>query len=245
MPPNPPANPTGQYFPATCWTVVQKAQGDGEPARAALEELCRIYWAPVYAFIRRNGRAPADAEDLTQGFFAELLARDSLGQVAAEHGRLRTFLLKAVTRHMINQHAKATAAKRGHGVPLISLDTAAVEGQMKWEPGHSLTPDVEFARQWGLGLLDRAFARVEAREANLGRPGLFQDLKGIISLDSATAPYAEIATRHGLSEGAVKVAAHRLRQSFRQALRDIIAETVASEEEIDDEIQELFQVFQS
>jgi RNA polymerase sigma-70 factor (ECF subfamily) len=239
------ANPTGQHFPPTRWTVVYAARGEGKPARAALEELCRAYWAPVYAFIRRRGHAPADAEDLTQGFFAQLLARESLEEVAEELGRLRTFLLKAVTRFLINQHEKASAAKRGHGFPAISIDAAAVEGHMAWEPGHHHTPEIEFARQWGLGLLDRAFAMVEAKEANLGRPGLFQDLKGIISLNSATASYAEIAARHGLSEGAVKVAAHRLRQSFRQALRALIAETVATEEDIDDEIQNLFQIFQS
>ena len=239
------ANPTGQHFPPTCWTVVYAARGEGKPAQVALEELCRAYWAPVYAFIRRRGHAPADAEDLTQGFFAQLLARESLEEVAEELGRLRTFLLKAVTRFLINQHEKASAAKRGHGFPAISIDAAAVEGHMAWEPGHHHTPEIEFARQWGLGLLDRAFAMVEAKEANLGRPGLFQDLKGIISLNSATASYAEIAARHGLSEGAVKVAAHRLRQSFRQALRALIAETVATEEDIDDEIQNLFQIFQS
>lgn len=242
---DPQHSPTAARFPPTSWTLVCAARGEGVEARGALGDLCQTYWAPVYAFIRRKGYAPADAEDFTQGFFADLLNRNSLNQVAAEHGRLRTFLLKAVTRHMINRHEMATAVKRGGGVPLLTLDIEPIEGQLHWEPSHQITPDLEFARQWALGLLARAFARVEARESDRGQLALFQELKGMISLDTATAPYAAIAARHGLSEGAVKVAAHRLRQGFRAALRSIIAETVTSEEEIDDEIQNLFEIFKS
>jgi RNA polymerase sigma-70 factor (ECF subfamily) len=225
--------------------MICAARGEGAGARAALGGLCQTYWAPVYAFIRRKGYGPADAEDFTQGFFAQLLERNAFGHVAAEHGRLRTFLLKAVTRYMINLHEKSSAAKRGGGLPLLSLDVEPVEGQLRREPSHRITPDLEFARQWALGLLARAFALIEARERERGQLALFQDLKGLISFESATAPYAEIAARHGMSEGAVKVAAHRLRQGFRSALRSIIAETVTSDEAVDDEIRHLFEVFQS
>ena len=232
-------------FPVTRWTIVAAARGQGDEAQRALNELCGLYWPPVYAFLRRKGKSPADAEDLTQGFFAELLARGSLDSVAEVHGRLRTFLLKAVTRHMSHEHEKANAAKRGGGVPLLRLDFELAEGRFIPEPGHHITPDLEFERQWALSLLDRALAESRANEVLANRGALFEDLKGLISLDAATTSYAEIAARHGMSEGAVKVAAHRLRQRFRNALRAAIAETVATEEEIDDEIRHLFSVFQT
>jgi len=236
---------TCSNFPATCWTIVVAAQGQGGQAYQALNELCGLYWPPVYAFVRRKGKSPADAEDITQGFFAELLARGSLESVAAEKGRLRTFLLKALTRHMINEYEKAGAAKRGGGVPLLSLDFERAEGNYIAEPGHHITPELEFERQWALHLLDGALAEVRSDAEHNGRGALFEDLKGLISLDAATVAYEEIATRHNLTEGAVKAAAHRLRQGFRMALRRAIAETVTTEEEIDDEIRHLFTVFQT
>lgn len=232
-------------FPVTRWTMVAVAQGQGGPAHHALNELCRLYWPPVYAFVRRKGQAPADAEDITQGFFAELLSRGSIGSVASDKGRLRTFLLKALTRHMINLHEKAGAAKRGGGARPLSLDFPSAEGHYTAEPGHQITPELEFERQWAWKLLENALAEVRDEAARNGRSALFEDLKGLISLDAALAAYDEIAARHGLTEGAVKAAAHRLRQGFRTALRRAIADTVISEEEIDDEIRHLFTVFQA
>ena len=232
------------HFPVTRWTMVATAQGKGGQACHALNELCALYWTPVYAFVRRKGKSPADAEDITQGFFADLLSRDSLAAVAADMGRLRTFLLKALTRHMINAHEKAGAAKRGGGTLPLSLDFERAEGNYVAEPGHQITPELEFERQWAWQLLDDALADVRSDAQRHGRSALFEDLKGLISLDATLAAYDEIAARHGLTEGAVKAAAHRLRQGFRTALRRAIAETVTSEEEIDDEIQHLFMVFQ-
>ncbi|MCX6873816.1 MAG: hypothetical protein NTW21_08405 [Verrucomicrobia bacterium] len=232
-------------FPATRWTIVAAAQGKGAQAHRALNELCGLYWPPAYAFVRRRGKSPADAEDITQGFFADLLSRGSLESVAADKGRLRTFLLKALTRHMINEHEKAGAAKRGGGTPLLSLDFQRAEGNYVAEPSHMITPELEFERQWALQLLDAALAEVRRDAGRNGRSALFEDLKGLISLDATLVAYDEIAARHGLTEGAVKAAAHRLRQGFRTALRSCIAETVSSEEEIDDEIRHLFTVFQT
>jgi RNA polymerase sigma-70 factor (ECF subfamily) len=240
-----PARTTSAHFPATRWTIVTAAQGEGAQAERALNELCALYWLPVYSFVRRKGHPPADAEDLTQGFFADLLARGSLNTVGEEKGRLRTFLLKAVTRHMSHEYDRATAAKRGGGAPVLSLDIERAEGMFVAEPGHYVTPDLEFERQWALSLLDRALAVTRAAAVRAGRADLFEDLKGVISLDATTASYEEIAARHGMSEGAVKVAAHRLRQGFREALRQAIAETVTHEAEIDDEIRHLFTVFQA
>jgi RNA polymerase sigma-70 factor (ECF subfamily) len=232
-------------FPPTRWTVILTAQGKGEEAETALNDLCGIYWQPVYGFLRRKGNSPSDAEDLTQGFFEELLSRGSLDGVAEEKGRLRTFLLKAVTRHMIHEHEKASAAKRGGGQTLLSLDFKNAENNYHIEPGHKVTPELEFERQWALQILDIALAQVRNDAETNGRSGLFEDLKGLISLDVTLAPYDEIAARHGLTEGAVKAAAHRLRQGFRAALRRAIAQTVSTEEEIDDEIRHLFEVFNS
>lgn len=232
-------------FPMTRWTVIVTAQGVGDDARRALNELCGLYWQPVYAFLRRKGNSPADAEDLTQGFFAEFLSRNSLESVSEEKGRLRTFMLKAVTRHMIHQYEKAGAAKRGGGQTVLSLDFERAESNYHPEPGHGITPELEFERQWAHQLLDIALSDVRSEAEENGKAALFEDLKGIISLDATLAPYDEIASRHGLTEGAVKAAAHRLRQSFRTALRRAISQTVTTEDEIDDEIRHLFELFQS
>ena len=232
-------------FPATRWTVIIAAKGKGARANLALNDLCGLYWQPVYAFLRRKGNSPADSEDLTQGFFAELLARGSLDGVAEEKGRLRTFLLKAVTRHMIHEYEKTSAAKRGGGQTLLSLDFERAEGNYHLEPGHTVTPELEFERQWALQLLDHALAETRSEAERNGRSALFDDLKGLICLDAPMVAYDEIANRHGLTEGAVKAAAHRLRQSFRAALRSAIAQTVSTEEEIEDEIRHLFEVFQT
>jgi len=239
-----PLGTTAAQFPPTRWTIVSAAQGTGASAERALNELCGLYWMPVYSFIRRKGNPPADAEDLTQGFFAELLERGSLEKVDGDKGRLRTFLLKAVTRHLSHVHERQTAAKRGGGQPVLSLDFKIAEGQFIAEPGHHITPDLEFERQWALGLLERALELVRAEAQAGGRSALFEDLKGAISLDATTESYDEIAARHGLSESAVKSAAHRIRLSFRNSLRGLIAETVGGEAEVDDEIRHLFTVFQ-
>lgn len=239
-----PMGDTAARFPPTRWTIVTAARGDDALASRALNELCGMYWKPVYSFIRRKGHPPADAEDLTQGFFAELLERGSLATVSDEKGRLRTFLLKAVTRHLGHAFERQNAAKRGGGQAVLSLDFKAAEGQFIPEPGHHITPDLEFQRQWALGLLERSLELVGAEAAAGGRGALFEDLKGSISLEATTESYGIIAARHDLSEGAVKSAAHRLRQSFRESLRSLIAETVSNEEEIDDEIRHLFSVFQ-
>ena len=232
-------------FPVTRWTVILAAQGKGAEAQLALNDLCGLYWQPVYAFLRRKGNSPANAEDLTQGFFAELLSRGSLETVAEEKGRLRTFLLKAVTRHMIHEYEKTSAAKRGGGQALLSLDFERAEGNYHIEPGHSITPELEFERQWAHQLLGHAFAVVRSEAERNGRVAIFEDLKGLISLDTSMVAYDEIAARHGLTEGAVKAAAHRLRQSFRATLRCAIAQTVSTEDEIEDEIRHLFDVFGS
>lgn len=232
-------------FPCTRWTLIASAAGEGQGARRALEDLCRQYWPPVYFFARRRGLNHADAEDTTQAFFAELLERGSIHSASPDKGRMRTFLLTALKRFMINQHEKATAAKRGSGVPPLSLDFGWVEGRFLAEPSHSLTPDIEFDRQWALRILDLAFELTKREAEARGRTELFNELQGLISMDAPAAPYAEIAERHGLTEAGVKSAAHRMRGQFRTALRSVIAETVAEESAIDEEIAHLFSVFRA
>jgi RNA polymerase sigma factor (sigma-70 family) len=237
-------------FPQTRWTIIMQAKGQDSRAFQALNEVCTLYWPPVYAFVRRKGKSAADAEDITQGFFANLLSRGSLNAVSEDKGRLRTFLLTAVTRYLINEHEKAGAIKRGSGVALLSLDFERAERGFVAEPAHQVTPEREFERQWALQLLSHAFEEVRRDSRCNENEGLFDDLKGIISLDSNTASYEEIAARRGLSEGAVKAAAHRLRRKFRSALRAAIADTLTAsdgevEGEIEDEVQYLFSVFRT
>jgi RNA polymerase sigma factor (sigma-70 family) len=240
-----PGSNTGR-FPQTRWTIILQTQGQDDRAAQALNEVCALYWPPVYAFVRRKGKSPADAEDITQGFFANLLSRGSLNSVSEDKGRLRTFLLKAVTRYLINEHEKAGAAKRGGGVPMIALDFERAERGFIVEPGHQITPEREFERQWALQLLKQTFEQVREEARGHENAELFDDLKGVITLDCSTSSYEEIAARRGLSEGAVKAAAHRLRRKFGTALRAAIADTVTTcETEIEDEIQYLFSVFRN
>lgn len=236
---------TGSEFPATRWSLVVSAkETDGTAGQRALDEFCRLYWRPVYAYIRRRGKSPADSEDLTQSFFAALLGRESLVAVTEEKGKLRSFLLTAVSRHMASEHERATALKRGGGARLLPLDCGLAERGLVPDPGHSITPDLEFERQWALGLLLDALNATREDYQQAGNGELFEALKGQISLDAATDTFAAIGDRLGMSEGAVKVAAHRMRGRFRDHLRKRVAETVGDDSEIDGEIRHLFGVFQ-
>lgn len=230
-------------FPETRWSLVLAAQSEAPRARQALDDLCRAYWTPVYAYIRQRGNSHADSEDLTQGFFACLLERGSLDSVAAEKGRLRTFLLTAVSRFMASAHERATAQRRGGGVVHVPIDPGWGQERFGCDPGHGVTPELAFEREWALRLLDRVLADVRAASEATGQAALFNELRGLISFEPPPAAYEEIAARLGLTSSAVKAAAHRLRCRYREILRRHIADTVVAEEEVDDEIQRLFTVF--
>lgn len=224
-------------FATTRWSVVVAAGGPtGPDARAALETLCGTYWYPLYAYARRRGQGRHAAEDLTQGFFAKLLERGSVAAADPQRGRFRAFLLTAFQRFAANEWERETAKKRGGGAATLSIDFEAGESRFASEPSHDLTPEREYERRFALALLARVLARVrDEREGDA-------DLLPYVGGTGAARPYAEIAAARGTSEGAVKVAVHRLRARYREHLRAEIRETVADEADVDDEIRHLLDV---
>ncbi|MBN2506013.1 MAG: sigma-70 family RNA polymerase sigma factor [Verrucomicrobia bacterium] len=209
----------------------------------ALETLCRVYWYPLYAYARRAGHLPADAEDLTQGFFARLLEKDYLRSVARERGRFRTFLLTAWKRFLANEWDREHAQKRGGFAPRVTIDQAMAESRFAAEPSHMLQPDVLFERQWAMTLLERTVAQLQEEYVASGRATLFKYLQSCLAKEESSLPYAEIGARLHLTEPAVKMAVHRLRLRYREILREEIAHTVSSPEEIDGELRHLFSAF--
>jgi RNA polymerase sigma-70 factor (ECF subfamily) len=212
-------------------------------AAEALAELCKSYWKPVYAFLRRQGNAPHDAEDLTQGFFAMLLERESFANVEETKGRLRSFLLVAVKRFAANEHERATALKRGGGAIHLTLNPEEAEQACMIEPATEVTPELLFERQWALALLERVLQKLREQYAQDGRERLFDTLKDRLSADGDPGTMADAAAALGMNEGAVKVAVFRMRQRYRRVLHEEIAVTVDSPSEVNDEIVHLFKVF--
>jgi RNA polymerase sigma-70 factor (ECF subfamily) len=232
----------GAKFTPTHWSVVLAAAGhsDSTHARDALEKLCRNYWVPIYAFVRRQGHNPPDAQDLTQEFFARLLEKNYLAGADRTKGRFRSFLLASLKHFLANEWDKANAQKRGGGRVPISIDAAAVETSFGAELADQLTADKIFERRWALALLDQVLRRLRDEYTRDGKEKQFEQLKQTLTEASRSVPYSEIAARLGISEGAVKVAVHRLRQRYRELLRAEIADTVAGADEVEDEIRNLF-----
>ena len=224
-------------FSATRWTLVlAAARGDATPrAAAAMEELCRSYWYPLYAFIRRRGYASHEAEDLTQGFFARLLDKHGLAGIDPAKGKFRAFLLAALKHFLANERDRAAAQRRGGGATIIRLDGLDAETRYGLEPAHELTPERLFERRWALTVLEQVLARLQAEFTAGGRGALFDALKDFLA-GSGSRPYARVAEELKMTEGAVKVAVHRLRRRYRELLREEIAQTVADPREIDEEI---------
>lgn len=236
--------PRAGAFPATRWSLILQARDQGMPKAAeALAELCKVYWKPVYGFLRGLGNATHDAEDLTQGFFAMLLERGSFSQVEEGKGRLRSFLLVALKRFAANEHERATALKRGGGVSHVALDADAAEQAFFDEPSTRVTPDLIFERQWALTLLDTVLTKLRVEYEKSGRGPVFDALKDRLSADGDGGTLAQIGDTLGMNESAVKVAVFRLRQRYRRLLHEEITLTVDSPEQVNDEIMHLFQVF--
>jgi len=228
-------------FVTTHWSVVLAARrADTTRARDALARLCQTYWHPLHAYVRRLGHSPHDAQDLTQEFFARLLAKNYLADADAARGRFRSFLLAALKHFLANEWEKARAQKRGGGQIPISIDPVAAETGCHFEPADPATAEKLFERRWALTLLDQVLRRLRQEYATTGRETLFEQLKPTLTEASRSVRYAEMATRLGTTEGAVKVAVHRLRQQYRELLRAEIAETVASPGEVEDELRNLF-----
>jgi len=239
--PSLPESSDAAHFAATRWTMVlSAARGLQTPrAAAAMAELCRIYWYPLYAFIRRRGHPAPEAEDLTQEFFARLLEKHFLAAADREKGRFRTFLLMAVKRFLANEHDRARAQKRGGRQRIVPLEGFGPKTRYSLELADTLTPERLFERQWALALLDQVLARLQKEMAAGGKAALFESMKGHLA-GSRGESYAATAARLGKSEGAVKVAVHRLRRRYRELLQEEIAHTVAGPEEIEEEIRYLF-----
>ncbi len=233
--------PGKRRFEPTQWSVVLAAgRGDDSKARLALEALCRTYWYPLYAFVRRDGFGAADAQDLTQEFLARLISRGDLGNVDRSKGKFRSFLLASMKHFLSNARDKARAAKRGGGAVLIPLDATSAEERYALEPAHTLTADRIYERRWALTVLETVLAKLRAEYESNGKGPLFDALKGALSGEKVPGGYAAVAEELGLSEGSVKVAVHRLRRRYRDLLRREIAETVEDANEVDEELRHLF-----
>jgi len=228
-----------RWFTTTHWSVVlASAEGAGD----ALERLCRAYWYPLYAHVRRQGSSPHDAQDLTQGFFAWLLASKHLGVADPELGKFRNFLLVRLEHFLSDQRKKERAQKRGGGQAIISLDAELAEERYRLEPASELAPEKHFDRHWALTVMEQTVARLRKEYVAAGRTELFEELKHFQTGEEATQSYTEVAARLGLSESAVKSAIFRLRRRHRDLLREEIAQTVATPAEVDEEIRYLIAV---
>jgi RNA polymerase sigma factor (sigma-70 family) len=232
-------------FVTTHWSVVLAAQGESDTAREALEKLCRIYWWPLYGFVRRNGYKPEEAQDLTQGFFALLLERRDLDVVRREKGRLRSYLLVSLKNFLGKARRREFAIKRGEGRPLVSLDELLTRERADLEPADSLTADRIYERRWALTLLEQVLARLESEYQSAGNATLFDHLKELLSDEPGRRSQAAIAIELGMAENAVKQTFHRFRQRYRQLLRDEIAQTVAVPGDVEDELRHFISVLQT
>jgi RNA polymerase sigma factor (sigma-70 family) len=232
-------------FGQTHWSVVLSAAGRQNPGQAAesLEKLCAIYWRPLYAYLRRQGESPPDAEDLTQEFFLRLLKKDYLKAVDQGKGRFRSFLLAALKHFLSNERDKARAQKRGGGQSPLPLDFTGEETHLSFQPADPITPELLFERRWATTLLEQALARLRQEYTGQGKEALFEKLKTTLTEGRGNSAYADIASRLNMSEAAVKMAVHRLRQRYRECLRSEIAQTVATTDEIEDELRHVMGVF--
>jgi RNA polymerase sigma-70 factor (ECF subfamily) len=226
----------------THWSVVlTAAHSDTTQARDALAKLCQTYWHPLYAYVRRRGFSPEDAEDLTQGFFAALLERNAVAAVSPDKGRFRSFLLASLNHFLSDQWDKARAQKRGGG-KVVSFDTQTAETWLEQVPSQNLTPEKAFELRWAITLLEQVYRKLEEEHRQQGKAESFDVLRTTLAGPGNAAPYAELGQRLGLNEGAVKVAVHRLRQRYRTLLRETIAETVATEAEVEEELRYLLRI---
>jgi DNA-directed RNA polymerase specialized sigma24 family protein len=231
--------PRSPVFATTLWTVVLAAGDPNHPdAATALNRLCRTYWYPLYAYVRRKGRTAAEAEDLTQEFFSRLLSRGFPAGVRREGGKFRSYLLRALDHFLINEWRRDNSAKRGGGTTTFSLDGVDADARYRLEPTDVATPESLFDQRWATTVLDAVRERLRQEYARQGRDALFAALESSLT-GADLLPYAELMTRLNLKESALKMAVHRLRRRFGELLREEIAQTVATSDEIDDEIREL------
>jgi len=232
-------------FTTTHWSVVLEAQGESPAAQEALEKLCRIYWRPIYGFVRRQGIRPEEAEDLTQGFFAQLLERRSLSAVRKEKGRLRSFLLGALKYFLADEQRRAMAIKRGKGQRLIPLEDLRADEGIEMEPADPVTAEMIYERRWALTVLEHVLARLKDEYRAAGNAALFDSLKQLLPDEPGSPSQAEIAAYLGMTENSVRQAFYRFRQRYQLLLREEIAHTVATPGDIEDELRHLIAVLEA
>ena len=239
--PSPKAGTTHGIFATTHWTAVLAAgRGDSQQADIALEELCRTYWYPLYAYVRRQGHSREDAEDLTQGFFARLLEKNYLEGISSDKGKFRAFLLVALKRFLANEWDRANRQKRGGGALPLSLDWQDAETRYQINPADNLSPDKLYDRAWAVVVLERVITRLHDESNADGKADLYEQLKTFLMMGKSEIPYAQAAAVLKMSEGAVRVAVHRFRRRYRELLREEIVQTLANPAQADEEMQALF-----
>jgi DNA-directed RNA polymerase specialized sigma24 family protein len=240
-PPEGESGSSAESFPATHWSVVlQAGQSTSPQAAEALETLCRTYWYPLFAYIRRKGHDPEEARDLTQEFFARLLKKNYVAHADAARGKFRSFLLTALNRFLANEWRRAQTGKRGGGRTPISLDDTTAERRYGLELVNDETPERIYERRWALTLLDQAFGRLRAEMAASGKSRHFDQLSGLLTSQATRKERAAAGAPLEMTAGAVAVAVHRLRQRYHDLVCEEIAHTVASPAEVDNEIRWLF-----
>src|SRR5881227_2328104 len=232
----------GFAFTTTHWSVVLEAQGESPAAQEALEKLCRTYWRPIFAFLRRQGVRPEEAEDITQGFFAQLLERRKFSAIRKEKGRLRSFLLGALKYFLADERRRAMAVKRGKGQRLIPLEELRADQRAEMEPADPVTPELIYERRWASTVLERVLNLLKDEYQRAGNAVLFDSLKELLPGDPDAPSQKDIAERLGMTENAVRQAFHRFRQHYQSLLREDIAQTVATRGDIEDELRHLIAV---
>ena len=237
--PNPVKEHADGSFVTTRWSLVVRAGGGHTEGRRALDELCRMYWYPLYCYARRRELQHADAEDAVQGFFLRLLKKDLFGKADRDKGRLRAFLLSSLQDYLVDEHRRATAEKRGGRAEFVPLDTTGAEERYRAEPVDTDTPEKHFERGWALMVLQRTAAALREGWKKSGKSELFATLSPYLFTPLDASGTQRLATERRMTESNVKVSLHRLRESYRNLLRSEIAETVATESEIDAELAAL------
>ena len=233
-------------FHTTHWTIVLAARKkDGTVAHEALARLCSTYWYPLYAFVRRQGSSPHQAEDLTQEFFCRFLERHALGHVQPAAGKFRSFLLACLKNFLANERERAHAQRRGGGRAPFSLDSADAETRYSLEPADQRTPEVVFERRWAFAVLERTMKELRHEYVRTGKNEHFEAFQSFLPGGQGDASRADLAAKRGVSVGAIDVAVHRLRQRFGVRLREQVAQTVSSAAEVEEEIRYLISVIGS
>lgn len=226
----------GQQFPPTRWSLIERVREGGDSSRAAINELCRAYWYPIYAFLRRQGRRKEEAEDATQGFFVKLLADDSLSAASAESGRLRTFLLAVLKHYLVDLYRVEGAQKRGGGREMVSFDAMEADERYAAEPIDNQNPETIFMRAWAGEMLAGVRGKLRDTLAASGRAEHWDTLLPFLLWDAEPPSYRDIAAKLGSSETAARLLVFRLRTKFRDLLREEVSQTVTGAGQADDEI---------